>query len=352
MRPTVAGAIAMNLHGKNHWKVGGFGEHVEEVELALTTGEIRRVRPDTDPELFRALTGGLGLLGAVTAAKIRLHRVHSGRLQVTAFPTPSLAATIEAFESRAEASDYMVAWIDCFHAKGRGVVHAARYLAAGEDPDAVPSLAVERQDLPARVLGVVPRNLVAPMLKPLARPAGMRALNAAKYRAAALRGEHRFLEEHVRFAFLLDYVPGWKRIYEPGGLLQYQTFLPRERAAEVHGALLDRCRAAGLVPWLGVYKKHRDCPSLLPHSLDGYSLALDFPVTEVNRNLLYEHCRTLDEVVAAVGGRLYFAKDQTTTAPTVGRLLPGIPQFLEWKRRLDPSGVLTSDQARRVGLCT
>jgi decaprenylphospho-beta-D-ribofuranose 2-oxidase len=351
MRPTIAGAISMNLHGKNHWKAGGFGEHVEEVELARTTGELRRVRADAEPELFRAVTGGLGLLGAVTAARIRLHRVHSGRLRVTAFPTPSLAATIDAFERRADASDYMVAWIDCFDPSGRGVVHVARYLEPGEDPEALPSLAVARQDLPPRVFGVVPRGLVAPMMKPLARPLGMRALNAAKFRSAALRGEHTYLEEHVRFAFLLDYVPGWKRIYEPGGLLQYQTFVPRARAAEVHAALLERCRTAGIVPWLGVYKRHRDCPSLLPHALDGYSFAMDFPVTPATRERLYEHCRAMDEVVASVGGRLYFAKDQTTTPEVARRLFPRLPEFVEWKRRLDPKGVLTNDLARRLGIC-
>lgn len=350
MRPTVAGAVSMNLHGKNHWKAGGFGESVEEVELALTTGAIRRVGAAAEPELFRAVTGGLGLLGAVTSAKVRLHRVHSGRLRVTAFATRSLAEMYDAFDRRAGTSDYMVGWVDCFDGAARGVMHTARYLEPGEDPDAAATLAVARQDLPARLFGVVPRTLVAPMMKPLARPGGMRTINAVKFRSASVRGEHSFLEEHVRFAFLLDYVPGWKRIYEPGGLLQYQTFVPRARALEVHTEILRRCRERGIVPWLGVTKLHRACPSLLPHALEGISFAMDFPVTESGRDALVALCRELDAIVTAAGGRMYFAKDQTATPETVRSVYTELPRFLEHKRALDPAGVLTSDQARRTGV--
>lgn len=350
MRPTVAGCIASNVHGKNHFAAGGFGEHVEELELALTTGEVRRVSADAEPELVRAVAGGMGLLGAVTAARIRLHRVESGRLRVHARATSSLAGMIELFDTHVATADYVVGWVDCFDAAGRGVLHAARYLAAADDPEARETLAAARQDLPGRLLGVVPRKHAAAAMRPLARPAGIRAVNAAKYRAAALRGPHDFLQEHVRFAFLLDYVPGWKRIYAPGGLLQYQTFVPRDRALEVHTTLLRMCRDARIVPWLGVYKRHRACQVLLPHAMDGYSFAMDFPVTSGGRDALLSHCRAMDEVVLAAGGRVYFAKDQTTTAATVRAMYPRLGEFREWKRRLDPSGVLTSDLARRVGL--
>jgi decaprenylphospho-beta-D-ribofuranose 2-oxidase len=350
MRPTVAGCVAANVHGKNHFRVGGFGQHVLELEVALATGEVRRVRADADRELFRALTGSMGLLGVVTAARVRLHRVHSGRMRVRAFAAPSLAAMIQHFEARAATSDYMVGWVDCFDAGGRGVVHTAHHLAEGEDPEGRATLAPARQELPPNVLGVLPRGLVAPAMSPFARPAGIRAVNAAKYRSAAVRGEHEFLEAHVKFAFLLDYVPGWKRIYAPGGLLQYQSFVPRERAAEVHGTLLRMCRERGIVPWLGVYKRHRACPVLLPHALDGYSFAMDFPVTADGRDELLAHCRAMDDVVLDAGGRFYFAKDQTATPEALRRAYPALEEFRAWKRKLDPAGVLTSDLAVRLGL--
>src|SRR5207244_3894505 len=134
------------------------------------------------------------------------------------------------------------------------------------------------------------------LLKTIASPRGMSLLNALKFRATKLRGVHSFRQPHVQFAFLLDYVPGWKRIYEPGGLIQYQSFVPRDAAARVHAELLSMCRTRGLVPWLGVYKRHRACGFLMAHALDGYSFAMDFPVTDENRERLWALCRDMDDV--------------------------------------------------------
>ncbi len=346
MRPTVGGSIAMNIHGKNHFRAGGFGAHVEEMEVVLPRGDVVRLRPAQDAELFRAVVGGFGMLGAVTSAVLRLHRVHSGLLDVEAVTVPSLAAMVEELDRRADAADYLVGWVDGFEPQGRGVLHQARYLAPGEDPN--PATTLRAQDLPDRLMGVVPRGVVTTLLRPFARPGGIRHVNRIKYRAARARGVHRFRQSHVEFAFLLDYVPGWKRIYEPGGLIQYQSFVPREHAARVHTQLLEMCREHGIVPWLGVYKRHRPCDSLMAHALDGFSFAMDFPVTAANRDRLWALCRAMDEVVLAAGGRFYFAKDLTATPSTLERAYPNLARFRELKRELDPQGLLTSDLARRL----
>lgn len=350
MYPTLGGAFAMNVHGKNHFRAGGFSEHVESVEVVFPGADPVEVRADRDEDLFRALAGGAGLLGVVTSLKLRLKRVHSGDLDVTAFATPSFAAMLEEFARLEATSDYVVGWIDGFDALGRGVVHAANHVREGADANPSGTLSLAHQGLPPRILGVVPRGLVAPLMTPLARPAGMRAINAAKYRAAAVRGRHVFRDSHVRFAYLLDYVPGWKRIYEPGGLIQYQRFVPREQALAVHGLVMQTCRRHRIVPWLCVLKRHRPCATLLAHALDGYSLALDFPVTASNREELWKLCRDLDETVLASGGRIYLAKDLTATPAAARRAFPGLPRFGELKKELDPAGVLTSDLARRLRL--
>ncbi len=353
MRPTVGGCVSMNIHGKNHWRAGGFGEHVEEIEVARPSGELVRVRADAESDLdvgtFRAITGGMGLLGAVTAARLRLKRVHSGNLEVTARATESLDEMVAEFERRAPDADYLVGWIDCFDEAARGVLHAARHLAPGEDPLPARSLHASEQELPPRIAGVVPRGLTALAMKPFARPAGVRLVNRVRSALSRFRGEHRFLESHVRFAFLLDFVPGWKRIYEPGGLIQHQSFIPKASALAAHREILAHCRRSGMPPWLGVFKKHRDCPSLLPHAVDGYSLALDFPVTTENRERLWAMCRELDEVVLAAGGRFYFAKDLTATPETLRRAYPAWPQFAAMRAAADPRGVLTNDLVRRLG---
>jgi decaprenylphospho-beta-D-ribofuranose 2-oxidase len=352
MRPTLAGCVAMNVHGKNHFRVGGFGEHVLELELVTGTGELFRVTPQSDPEVFRAVVGGIGLLGVVTSVTLHLKRVHSGLLDVTAVPLRSFEALFEEFERRAPQADYLVGWVDCFDGSGRSVLHDARHLPEGADRSPAATLSTSAQELPPRIAGAVPRDAVPALLSLFASHSGMRFVNAAKYRLTAMRGTHRFRQSHVQFAFLLDYVPGWKRIYAPGGLIQYQSFVPRAEALRVHRELLELCRRRGIVSWLGVYKKHRDCPFLLTHAMDGYSLALDFPVTEANRERLWALCHEMDELVLAAGGRFYFAKDLTARPDTLRRAYPHLDRFLAIKRRLDPHGVFTSDLARRLGLTT
>lgn len=350
MRPTVGGMLAMNVHGKNHFRVGGFVEHVDSAEVVFPEGGARTLVRGKDDDLLRAVAGGAGLLGVVTSARLRLKRVRSGLLAVKALAVPSLAELFAEMERRAAAADYLVGWVDCFHARGRAVLHEARHLAEGEDPDPAATLAPSAQELPKRLAGAVPTARVPSLLRLFASPWGMALVNRAKHLAARRRGEHAFREPHVRFAFLLDAIPGWKRIYEPGGLIQHQSFVPRERAVAVHTEILDRCRRRGIVPWLGVYKKHRACSTLLAHPLDGYSLALDFPVTRENRAALWALCAEMDEVVLAAGGRFYFAKDLTASPATLRRAYPRLDEFLALKRRLDPQGVLTSDLARRLGL--
>lgn len=349
MRPTVGGAIAMNIHGKNHFRAGGFGEHLLEIELVTPSGEFRVVRPERDTEFFRAVVGGFGLLGVVTQARLHLKRVHSGLLDVTAVPLRTFDELVAEMERRAPESDYVVGWVDCFHARGRSVLHAAKHLPEGADTGAARTLAAAGQELPPRIFGV-PRSFVPSLLSAFARPAGMSMVNAAKWRAAAWRGVHSFRQPHVQFAFLLDAIPHWKRIYDPGGLIQHQSFVPREAAARVHGQLLELCRTRGIVPWLGVYKRHRACPFLMAHAVDGFSLALDFPVTAENRARLWALCAEMDEIVLAAGGRFYFAKDLTASPATLRRAYPNLPRFLELRRQLDPRGVLTSDLALRLGI--
>lgn len=350
MKPTVGGAIAMNIHGKNHFKVGGFGEHVEEIDVAFASGERRTLRADRDADLFRAVVGGFGLLGIVMSARLKLKPVHSGLLDVTAVPLASLADLVAEIERRAPSADYLVGWVDCFHAAGRSVLHDARYVPPGVDPLSAETLLAAGQEFPARIGGVLPRGVVPHVLGTFASPVGMSFVNWGKYLATKLRGTHSFRQPHVQFAFLLDYIPGWKRIYEPGGLIQYQSFVPRDAAVAVHTQLLALCRARKLVPWLGVYKKHRACPFLMAHALDGYSFAMDFPVTAANRERLWALCREMDEIVLAAGGRFYFAKDLTATPGTLQRAYPNLERFRELKRELDPKGVLTSDLAVRLGV--
>jgi hypothetical protein len=184
-----------------------FGEHVLAVDLVLPDGSERRVVRD-DP-LFHAVLGGFGMLGVVTALEMQLHRVHSGRLDVTAVPCASLGRLFDAFEERESEADYLVGWVDAFHRHGRGVVHSARHFEQGEDPVGETLLSAEGQRLPVRFFGVVPRALMGPLLQPFGSDFGVRWIDRTRYASARLRGRHRFRQSHAAFAVLLDHVPDW-----------------------------------------------------------------------------------------------------------------------------------------------
>ena len=141
---------------------------------------------------------------------------------------------------------------------------------------------------------------------------------------------------------------GWRRGRR--GLIQYQSFVPHETAHDAYVELLERCRRAGHVSYLGVFKRHRPDPFWLTHALDGWSLALDFKVTPENRESLWRHCRELTEVVLAAGGKFYFAKDSLVRPEDARRYLPQdrLEAFAQLKREVDPECLLQTDLSRRV----
>jgi FAD/FMN-containing dehydrogenase len=313
MFPTVGGAVAMNIHGKNNFAVGPIGDHVASFDLLLPTGEVRHCTRDENADLFHAAIGGFGMLGGFLRITLELKKIHSGLLRVEPISTANLHDMFRVFEQRLPRADYLVGWVDCF-AEGEGLGrwpdHQANYLLPGDDPRPAQTLRVEAQELPDTILGLVPKSILWRLMKPFTNNLGVRFVNAGKYHAGRLRS-HVHTASHAGFAFLLDYVPGWKRAYEPGGLIQYQSFVPAGRAEAVFRAQLQICQKRGLVPYLGVFKRHRCDPFLMTHAVDGYSLALDFKVRAKNRDRLWALAAELDQMVIEAGGRFYFAKDST-----------------------------------------
>jgi FAD/FMN-containing dehydrogenase len=358
MYPTLAGAAAMNIHGKNNFAVGTIGDAIVDFDIVLTSGELRTCSRERNAELFHAAIGGFGMLGAFSRIRIGTKKVYSGDLEVKAVATRNLREMMEYFEDKKATSDYLVGWIDCFAGGDmlcRGLIHDARYLEPGEDPHPEQTLRLGHQELPPRIMGLLPKSEVWRFLMPFVNDLGMRAINASKYlsgRMEAMSEPHR--QAHAAFAFLLDYVPNWKWSYGRGdagrrGLIQYQPFLPPETAHETYTSLIRLCQQRGLVPYLGVFKRHRPDPFWLTHSTGGWSFAMDFRVTRSNRERLWKHCAEMTEIVLAAGGRFYFAKDLVIGTEDARRMFPPdkLAAFLELKRALDPESMLQTNLWRR-----
>lgn len=352
MRPTLGGCVAMNVHGKNNFRVGPFGDHVVDFDLLTARGELLRCSREENPEIFHAVIGGMGLLGALTRVKVRLKKVHSGRLRVTSLTGRNLDETFDLFERRLPESDYLVGWVDCFSGGaglGRGVLHAADYLEPGEDPEGEETLHVERQGLPPRILGL-PRSELWRFMRLGTHNPGVRLVNWLKYHSSRPAHGKSFLQSHVAFAFLLDYVPNWRLAYGRGGFIQYQVFVPHAGARECLRDVLALCQRAGQPSYLGVLKRHRPDPFLMTHALDGWSLALDFPVSPGKRDELWALTERLTERVLEAGGKFYFAKDAVLRPADVERAYghETLASFFALKQRLDPEGLFGSALAERV----
>lgn len=352
MATTMGGALAMNIHGKNAFRKGVFGEHCSEVDVMLPNGELRTLAKG-EPD-FHAFVGSAGLLGLAARVRLQMARVESGDLDVIPVSCSNWDEQFACFEEFEGSADYMVTWLDAFskgRSAGRGLFHAAWHAHGGPDREA--TLRPEHQDLPAAILGFLPKSAVWRKLRYATNKPGMKVLNAAKFVGGKLKGDGiRHRQSLVAFSFLLDYVPNWQRAYGRGGFIQYQCFVPRAAARLVFPKLFSMQQASGLVNFLSVMKLHRPDPFLLTHGLDGYSLAMDFKRTEAGWPRLLELCRRMTDVVLDAGGRFYFAKDSTLRPEDVRRYVgaDALERFRQWKASFDPEGLITSSLAERLRL--
>jgi len=188
-------------------------------------------------------------------------------------------------------------------------------------------------------------------MKPFVNDPGMRLINFAKFLSATKMGDsHVHHQSHAGFAFLLDYVPNWKHAYKPGGLIQYQSFVPKEYAKSVFSEQITLAQSYGIVPYLGVFKRHRPDDFLMTHAVDGYSLALDFAVRPEKQGGLLSLAAEMDRMVLSAGGRFYFAKDSALhrSAATEALGAERVGKFFALKQENDPDNLLQTNLSRRL----
>jgi decaprenylphospho-beta-D-ribofuranose 2-oxidase len=338
---TVGGAIAADIHGKNHHIAGTFSQHVRWLDLLVADGSVRRVGPDADPELFWATAGGMGLTGVILRACVQMKAIESSTILVDTDRTPDLDSLMTLLTETDHLYDYSVAWIDCVargRRMGRSVLTRGRFARRDELP------ATKRQD-PLRYSTSV--KLKAPDIFPpgLLNLATVAAFNELWYRKSPKRKRDQ-LQGIPTFFHPLDGVGDWNRVYGPRGFVQYQFVVPFGQEEALREAML-RISSAGAASFLAVLKRFGPGnPGPLSFPAPGWTLALDIPVTAGLAVLLDQ----LDELVAAAGGSIYLAKDSRLRPEMLERMYPELDRFRRIRRRVDPDGVFTSDLARRLSL--
>lgn len=316
---TVGGAIANDVHGKNHERDGTFGCHVNAFELLRSDGSRTLCSSGQNEALFRATIGGLGLTGFISWAEIRLLRVQNAFVDDDSFQCSNLDHCLQLFEQSRATHQYRVAWIDCLaqgNSLGRGIFSRANHCS---NPG-LPAMHRSRNKLSVPVTfppHVLNRYTVT-------------AFNALYYRK--LRSPKKSARlDYDTFFYPLDNIHHWNRIYGPHGFLQYQCVVTKEPRAALH-ALLARIARSGQASFLSVLKELGDVPSpgLLSFPRKGYTLALDFP--NLGRSTL-ELMNDLDAIVREAEGAIYPAKDARMSPAMFSLGYPAIDTFSQY---IDP----------------
>lgn len=340
---SVGGAIAADIHGKNHHVDGSFGRHVLAMDLLGADGQIRRLTPESEQsELFWATVGGMGLTGLILRATLLMKPVETAYCVVDTQRCANLDELLQHMSEGDHRYTYSVAWVDCL---AGGTSLGRSVLTRGWS---APSASLPPK-LRTRALNFSPRKVVsAPPLFPsgVLNRAGVAAFNEAWYRRAP-RTRHRTIQGIAEFFHPLDGIGHWNRVYGPRGFLQYQFVVPFG-AEETLRRCLRILGDAGQASFLAVLKRFGEAsPGYLSFPRPGWTLALDLPIGNPGLSRLLDR---LDEEVLSAGGREYLAKDSRLPASAMARMYPRLDAWRDLRRTLDPHGVFTSDLARRLQL--
>ena len=338
---TIGGALACDVHGKNHHRAGSLGDHVERLDLVTADGILRTLEPERDADLFWATIGGLGLTGVITSVVLRLLPVASGYMSVDTERLADLDAVMDRISTSDATSTYSVAWIDTLargRSLGRSVLTRGEHAVldqlgdrAHRNPFVVPG--DPRLDVP----DVVPRSVISRV--------SVRAFNELWFRKAPRRRQGE-IQTISSFFHPLDAVGHWNRLYGHRGFLQYQFVLPDPEEGRL-ARMLERISAAGHPSFLAVLKRFGPGNAgLLSFPTSGWTLALDTPNASGLQPLLAE----LDRDVVAAGGRVYLAKDSRLAPSTLAAMYPRLAEFRAVRERVDPGRVFQSDLSRRLDL--
>ncbi len=338
---TVGGAIASDVHGKNQHKEGTFCEHVVEMELMLSDGAVVSCSRKNNTGLFWSACGGMGLTGLILNATFRLRPIETAYIRQETIRARNLDELMDLFEV-SDNWTHSMAWIDCLaqgRAMGRGILMRGEHARVEE----LTTKAQRRQPLSIKpkIKINVPFDLPDFALNPFT----VRAFNFLYYHRHPDRPV-RSIIDYDTFFYPLDAITHWNRIYGPRGFTQYQFILPRAGGRAGLAGLLGAIANSGAGSFLAVLKLYGPQQGYLPFAMEGYSLALDFPITAGLFKLLDE----LDKLVLAYGGRLYLTKDARMSREVFRAGYPRAEAFIEKVRQFNPGLKFRSRQSDRIGL--
>lgn len=359
---SVGGAMAANVNGKESWRIGNFGDQIVSFKLLTAAGEILTVDSQTDPALFHAVIGGMGLLGLVVEVTLQLVKIPSPFLQVSITTADNLAALIAKLGELKHTADFIVVWVDAYARResvGQSVIHATRWLPSEQSPAqlkdiveaGIERLAIQRR----RAIAFFNASRAFINLGFEFQRIAVRLFNAFYFNLhkARSRGRTPFSGEakpelFVAHNFDKSYiVPPPDILCGPRGYT-IQVTIPYEHGFEAMREMLVQCERMLCPPATTILRLHRRDAHMISFSEDGYSLNFEFHPKRRHERAMHESIRALIDCAASYGGKVHLPKDSVLSREQFERIFPRHCKFMELKRRLDPAELFQSDMYRRL----
>ena len=332
---TIGGAIAADIHGKNHYRKSSIASHIKSMTLMLADGETVRCSETEEASIFWATVGGLGLTGIVIEATIQLSRIRSSKVQVSRKSFGNFSDLFEAMKSQVNRSEYSVAWLDLISKNnfGRGILETANHVTSNPHPE---FSYIAKPTLP------LPNHLADTFL----RRSTVKAYNSLRFLSAGKTETIRKTELST-FMHPLDKVRNWNRLYGKSGIIQWQIAVP-EVSEHTLFDVIDSIGKAKVPAFLVVLKKlgaSNQAPLSFP--MQGWTLAVDFPA---NYKRIYRFLDSLDQELMQAGGRIYLAKDARLDPELIPKMYPDLDEWKSIRQNIDPDRRWQSDFSRRLNL--
>ncbi len=328
---TIGGAIASDVHGKNHHIAGTFTQHVSTLTILLGTGEVVKTSPKVKSNLFHATCGGMGLTGVILTATIHLKPIRSSNIKQITIKADCLEAVYEQFETHQQ-STYSVAWIDCL-ARGRQLGRSILMLGEHAEDGKLDASIGKAMTIPT----YMPSQLLNKWT--------VKTFNSLYYANATAQSTT--IIPFQPYFYPLDKLNDWNKLYGRNGFVQYQFVLPKASGIEGMRKILTKISDSGTGSFLAVLKMFGvENKNFLSFPLEGYTLALDF---KMNTNTI-ALIKVLDEMVANMGGRIYLTKDALMTEQTFKASYPRWQEFEKLREKYGAIGHFASCQSKRLGL--
>jgi len=337
---TIGGLIAADVHGKNHHKEGSFSNYVEWVDVITSDGQIKRCSRTENTDLFAWTMGGMGLTGIILRAAFKLRPVSSAWIKQHILVATNIGHAIELFE-QSQSSTYSVAWIDCFQ-KGNSMGRALIVLGEHAEASELPPQANKQPLLINRK-----RKLKIPFDFPswALNPTSIRTFNALYYKKGKNKTKP-YLVDWNNYFYPLDAVLGWNKIYGRRGFAQFQCVLPLKNSDEGLRKLPSAIESARCGSFLAVLKRFGKQDSKFSFPMEGYTLALDFPINQKTLSLMNH----LDDITVQFEGRVYLAKDSRMSRDVFEKLESRAVEYIAFRRKQAAHNFFESEQSKRLGL--